>query len=176
MPTPGLYQLLLTLSPPRRLRIGALGEFDFPAGDYLYTGSARGGLEGRLARHARAVKRLRWHIDYLLAVAELRGVVVLLSGETTECALAAWARGLPGACVPVPRFGASDCGCPGHLVQVPAEGWLAAVDVCDPNRHPLAALLAPLPLGDLKAIPAPNAFGSRNVGFPARRVISRGVE
>src|SRR5512134_2327284 len=68
------YQLLLRLNQDSLLRIGCLGAFDFPAGRYVYTGSARRDLEARIARHLSPAKRLHWHIDYLLCCA---GVEVL---------------------------------------------------------------------------------------------------
>ncbi len=57
------YQLLIRIGRPIRLRIGALGVQEFPAGHYLYTGSARRNLEARIHRHLRREKKLRWHID-----------------------------------------------------------------------------------------------------------------
>lgn len=95
-----------------RVCIGRLGEFDFPAGDYVYTGSARRNLEARIARHLRRDKRLRWHIDYLLAAP---GVTVgeVRRSDVAECVLNQATAGR----VPVPGFGASDCrqGCGSHL-------------------------------------------------------------
>jgi len=46
------------------------GQIPFPAGWYVYTGSARNGLAQRVGRHLRHNKRKHWHIDYLLAVAD----------------------------------------------------------------------------------------------------------
>lgn len=106
------YQLFIDLAQPLRVRIGKLGEFDFPAGNYVYTGSARRNLEARIARHLRREKRLRWHIDYLLAAP---GVTVtrVRRSDVAECALNQATAGS----VPVPGFGASDCrqGCGSHL-------------------------------------------------------------
>ncbi|MDP2964321.1 MAG: GIY-YIG nuclease family protein [Sulfurimicrobium sp.] len=106
------YQLRIHLARPMRIRIGRLGEFDFPAGGYLYTGSARRGIEARIARHLRQEKTLRWHIDYLLA-AEGAAVTAVLRSGLAECALNQSAAGT----VLVPGFGASDCrhGCGSHL-------------------------------------------------------------
>ena len=57
---PGVYQLHLRLAVAARLEIGRLGTYDFPAGRYIYTGSALSGLSRRLARHrARHGGRLR---------------------------------------------------------------------------------------------------------------------
>jgi len=64
---PVSYQLVIEVRSPVRCSVGRLGMVDFPSGTYVYTGSARRGFEARLARHVRATKTLRWHIDYLLA-------------------------------------------------------------------------------------------------------------
>jgi Uri superfamily endonuclease len=60
------YQVLIDVSQPLRCVIGCLGEFDFPVGGYAYSGSAKRGLDARIARHLRRQRPLRWHIDYLL--------------------------------------------------------------------------------------------------------------
>lgn len=108
------YQLLIELARPARVRVGALGTFDFPAGRYLYTGSARRGLEARIARHLApaAAKRLRWHIDWLLAHPAAR-VLRVRRSRLPECALNRRA----GGDVVAPGFGAGDCraGCGSHL-------------------------------------------------------------
>ena len=111
-----------------RLRIGRLGTFDFPAGWYVYTGSAMNGLRARVARHlrrrtcppkppGRSRKRLHWHVDYLLRRARIADVILQPSPEREECRLNARIAALPGATIPVPGFGSSDCGCPAHLVR-----------------------------------------------------------
>lgn len=109
------YQLHIHLAQPLRLAIGRLGEFDFPAGDYVYTGSAKRNFEARIARHLRREKALRWHIDYLLTAP---GVTVLevARSDSGECALNQATKGE----VVVPGFGASDClaGCGSHLKRV----------------------------------------------------------
>jgi len=106
------YQLLIDVSRPLRRAIGRLGEFDFPAGRYVYSGSAKRGLEARIARHLRRRKPLRWHIDHLLTApgVEVAGVV---RSRRHECALN---RAVPGR-IPALGFGASDCraGCGAHL-------------------------------------------------------------
>jgi len=114
--TPGVYHLLLHLGAPISVRIGRLGRFALPAGWYVYTGSALGGLEARIARHRRRRKRLRWHIDYLLTEARVVDVMVVPTTEPTECARNREVLALPEASVIVPRFGASDCRCSAHLV------------------------------------------------------------
>ena len=115
----GTYALVLHLGRQEEITIGKLGTFVFPAGYYLYLGSALGpgGLEARLARHRRRGKRPRWHIDYLREHARLVEVWSVASGERLECLWARAARKLPGARIPVPGFGSSDCRCPSHLVH-----------------------------------------------------------
>jgi Uri superfamily endonuclease len=106
------YQLRIHLSQAVRLQIGRLGAFDFPAGEYVYTGSAKRNFEARIARHMRRDKTLRWHIDYLLDAMEAR-VTSVVRAERDECEMN---QTQPGV-VLVPGFGASDCrkGCGGHL-------------------------------------------------------------
>lgn len=115
---PATYQLHIRLIQPLRLWIGRFGEFDFPAGDYVYTGSAKRNFEARIARHLRRDKRLRWHIDYLLAAPGVEVVEVLRSAEP-ECALNQATAGE----IPVPGLGASDCrlGCGSHLKYLGAN-------------------------------------------------------
>ncbi len=113
----GSYLLVLTLTDDSLLTVGRLGTFEFPAGFYLYIGSALNGLEGRIGRHLRRDKKLHWHIDYLTAVAQVEQVWRAGSAERLECR---WATKVieSGAIVPAPGFGASDCRCPTHLLRV----------------------------------------------------------
>ncbi len=132
-PGGGTYILALYLPTDRTVRVGRLGTFGFPAGRYLYVGSAHGpgGLVARLARHRRhggRAKRLRWHIDYLRQAARWDGAWVRDGAERLECVWAARLHDLPGAQIVVPDFGASDCRCPAHLVRLPAlpnDAWFA---------------------------------------------------
>jgi Uri superfamily endonuclease len=109
------YQLVIEVGSPVRCKVGRLGVVEFPAGIYVYTGSARRGFEARLARHARATKTLRWHIDYLLSLSGVR-IVRVVRSRRLECRLN---QSVPGRIV-VPGFGASDCraGCGAHLKYV----------------------------------------------------------
>ncbi len=106
------YQLLIEVSRPLRCRIGRLGSFDFPAGWYVYTGSAKRGLDARIARHLCSTKKAHWHIDYLLAAPGVR-VMTVIRSRRGECDLNRASAG----CIVVPGFGASDCrrGCGAHL-------------------------------------------------------------
>lgn len=119
-PTQGTYALVLHLECREEIAVGKLGTFTFPAGYYLYVGSAlgSGGLEARLARHRRHDKKLRWHIDYLLEHAQLVEVWSVTSTDKLECRWAQSARQLPGSEIPIPGFGSSDCHCLSHLIYL----------------------------------------------------------
>jgi Uri superfamily endonuclease len=123
MSVPGTYALLLRLDTPKAIEVGALGVRSFPAGWYLYLGSARGpgGLAARIARHRRrSDKCFHWHIDYARAVMSLVEVWSSPGESRQECRWATAAAELPGANVIVPGFGASDCRCPSHLIHYTA--------------------------------------------------------
>ena len=113
----GVYVLILKMSEPRKIKIGSLGEREYSAGFYAYVGSAMGGLEGRIGRHLRKEKRLRWHIDHLLQFAEVVQVMTLETGQKGgECLIAQGLKGFPV----MKGFGSSDCRCPGHLFFSPS--------------------------------------------------------
>ncbi len=118
IPDRGVYVLLMRLRKGCRLRAGALEELGLRSGYYAYVGRASRGLAARLGRHSRRHgKRLRWHIDYLLELAELREIWVfpLSVGECEMAAVletgGASRKGLRG-------FGSSDCRCAGHLLYM----------------------------------------------------------
>lgn len=106
------YQLRIDVARPVRITVGRLGRFLFPAGRYVYSGSAKRNIDARLARHLRKEKAMRWHIDWLLASSGVRVVSVVRSGEA-ECTLNQKIKGI----ILVPGFGSSDCrsGCGSHL-------------------------------------------------------------
>ncbi|MBC7259743.1 MAG: GIY-YIG nuclease family protein [Chloroflexi bacterium] len=119
----GVYLLVLHLPVARSLDVGALGRIAFPAGWYVYVGSAQGpgGLDARLRRHLAPSKRLHWHVDYLRAAADWAGAWGAPLPREWECE---WARRLvlwPGAEIPALGFGASDCRCASHLVHFQAR-------------------------------------------------------
>ena len=114
----GSYVLILLLPFARRIQVGSLGVIHFPKGVYLYMGSALGGLDARISRHARREKKLFWHIDYFLRHAQILDVWVCPDGRRRECQWTRAALALPNARVPAPRFGSSDCRCPSHLVHL----------------------------------------------------------
>ena len=116
----------LLLPVTKVVSVGRLGTHHFPAGHYLYAGSALGpgGLAARLGRHTRQEKKKHWHIDYLRPFAQIEGVWLQVTGEQAECQWATAARRMPDAHVLVPRFGASDCRCPAHLTYHPVRPQL----------------------------------------------------
>jgi len=122
----GTYALLLSLRSPLLLRAGSLDEVRLAPGSYLYCGSAMGGLAARVCRHLRSHKKLHWHIDYLTASVTPEEVWWARCPERAECRWMEAALGLPGAAVPAPGFGSSDCRCRSHLVYVPERPSAAA--------------------------------------------------
>jgi Uri superfamily endonuclease len=128
--TRGAYQLLLRLRRGQTVPVGErLGPRRFPAGWYVYTGSAMGsgGIEARVRRHLDRAKTTRhWHIDYLTTHPEFAVVEVIRrpSRSRQECRINQATARLPGAAVPVPGFGNSDrgtargCTCAAHLVHL----------------------------------------------------------
>jgi Uri superfamily endonuclease len=112
----GIYQLLIQLPQSVVIQVGKKGRFKFPKGYYIYTGSAKNGLDTRVGRHLRKEKKHFWHIDYLLDHASVKQVFLFSDNGTDECSLAKRMLRRPEAEVVVPRFGASDCNCQSHLV------------------------------------------------------------
>ena len=114
----GLYQLRISLSDKETVDVGRLGRFSFKKGKYIYTGSAKRGLNARIGRHKRNEKKLHWHIDYFLSLksAKITSVDVFEFLEGGECALN---QSIEGKHI-VSGFGSSDCrnGCKSHLVFV----------------------------------------------------------
>ncbi len=133
---PGSYALLLILKEPVCLAVGRLGEFVFPAGDYLYLGSAHGpgGLRARLCHHARVAACPHWHLDWLRPHAVLAGCWYSTDGSSLECTWSQSLLHLPGATIPARGFGAADCrcGCAAHLVAfLDGMDWSLVRGVCE---------------------------------------------
>ena len=129
LPTgPGAYALLLRLAEPAAAPTRAFSSAVLAPGTYLYAGSAwgPGGIRARVLRHARRGKARHWHIDSLTEVADLAVVLAFPGGH--ECGLIERGRALPGASVPIPGFGSSDCrSCAAHLLAVPPDNGFAAL-------------------------------------------------
>lgn len=103
--------------------MGALGRIELAEGRHAYAGSALGpgGVRARLARHVGRRGRRHWHVDHLRGATRPVEAWWVHDGRRLECRWAAAVAGLPGCGRPAAGFGASDCGCPGHLVRLPAE-------------------------------------------------------
>lgn len=111
----GCYQLMIRIEKGCHIRVGRLGVFFFPAGWYIYTGSALKGLSLRIMRHLRREKRLHWHIDYLLQHGRITGIKKCLTTKRKECSLNVRLFKFFKAKVIVKKFGSSDCRCKTHL-------------------------------------------------------------
>ncbi len=107
--------MLIEVADPVRVCVGRLGEFVFPEGRYIYTGSALRNFEARIVRHLAPIKKMHWHVDYLLAASGVRVREVRRFSEA-ECLVNQRTSGE----VIVPGFGASDCraGCGSHLKRI----------------------------------------------------------
>jgi Uri superfamily endonuclease len=119
----GCYSLVIQLKQRKKLRIGKLGEIEFPPGIYVYTGSAMGGLRARLLRHLSNRTKLRWHIDYFLndEQARIERIFLYPAAPGQECRQNQKIGALRGALSVRHKFGASDCksGCRSHLIFFP---------------------------------------------------------
>ena len=110
----GVYLLVINLKKNSRIKVGRLGRITFPKGFYVYVGSALNSLQARIARHLSSEKKLRWHIDYLLASpnAEVEMVITRQTEKRIECKVNEIIQKFGK---PVEKFGSSDCKCKSHL-------------------------------------------------------------
>jgi Uri superfamily endonuclease len=108
----GIYFIIAELPNAMNIQVGKRREEQFEAGYYGYVGSALNNLEKRLARHLGTQKKLHWHIDYLLAVANVRAIVHAETKQKKECLVA---QALSRKLASKQNFGSSDCKCPSHL-------------------------------------------------------------
>jgi sugar fermentation stimulation protein A len=106
----GVYVIVLDL-PKKEIEVGSLGKLGFE-GWYAYVGSNQGG--GRIRRHLRKGKKMKWHIDYLTEVGEVKIVMTLAGGKFFEEELA---NRLAKKFEVVKGFGNSDSSAPGHLFK-----------------------------------------------------------
>lgn len=121
MPAKGTYCLCIKIKEEKIIRIGALGEIEFPRGKYIYVGSALNSLYPRLERHLKQSRGehdvTHWHIDYLLKEPEttIEHIFLYDNGEKQECNIASK---VAEHGEPIRRFGCSDCKCISHLYKV----------------------------------------------------------
>lgn len=111
----GSYIIMIHLSRAATVAVGGLGDRHFPAGYYLYVGTAKRALTQRMERHIRKQKAFHWHIDYLRSFAERCTAIAIRSSTPLEHELAAAVERIADGCVP--SFGSSDCGCASHLFR-----------------------------------------------------------
>ena len=98
------YQLHISLEKETRISIGKLGGFLFPAGYYIYTGSAKKNIEARVQRHRSDNKKKHWHIDYFLLNPHSK-ITSAFQFNDVECKL----NQLTAGKIVAPGFGATDC-------------------------------------------------------------------
>ncbi len=116
----GVYCLLLRLAKGQDIKIGRR-EREFPAGYYLYVGSAMGGMDARIRRHLSRDKKKRWHIDFLVDAAKVHRVFrFATASRAAECRLARRLAAHEDA-VGIDGFGSSDCRCRTHLFHFEAK-------------------------------------------------------
>jgi Uri superfamily endonuclease len=113
----GIYCLLINVKKDIKLRIGALGKILFKKGKHVYVGSAQNSIEKRVSRHFSRNKKIKWHIDYLLAAQNVNLIkaVYKKAGKEQECKIACLLNKLEN---PVKGFGCSDCRCYSHLFKL----------------------------------------------------------
>lgn len=109
-----------------------------------------GGLRGRLKHHFSPLQRSHWHIDYLRQVTVCQQVWYVVSDVSHEHEWASLLGEIPGAGIPIRRFGASDCSCKSHLfhflepVELVTFGELSAAllkpEETIKNAMPLASI------------------------------------
>jgi sugar fermentation stimulation protein A len=115
----GSYLILVKLSQKTAIKAGRLSGSVFPAGYYVYVGSAMSGLSSRLARHRRKDKKIHWHIDYLTAEASHFLPLPIRSSRREECGIS---KALSSTLQPFQKgFGSSDCECATHLFFSPTN-------------------------------------------------------
>lgn len=122
----GVYLLFLNISKDIKIRVGSLGLISFPAGVYVYVGSAQNSVEARIKRHLNKKKTLRWHIDYLTSSKNVEPIyaVVLPLSRNYECRIAKIIQ--ENDLMSINNFGASDCRCRSHLYNIKSPSRLIA--------------------------------------------------
>jgi len=98
------YQLHIHLEKDSLISVGKLGEFLFPCGLYIYTGSAKKNIDARIQRHYSDNKKKHWHIDYVLLSPHAK-ITNVFQFKDEECKL----NQLIDGKIIAPGFGATDC-------------------------------------------------------------------
>jgi Uri superfamily endonuclease len=147
---PGTYILILRSAAEQWVQVGRKGRFLLPTGYHVYVGSAfgPGGVARRLARHLGRLRRKHWHIDHLTSLLEVVEVWFSHDPQKRECVWSAIVGQMPGAMVPIERFGCSDCrSCVSHLYSFEGRPRLA-----DFRRRLQAVVPGHAPLGRVKDV------------------------
>jgi Uri superfamily endonuclease len=118
----GTYALVLARRRTGVVPIGRLGSIGLRSGFYVYVGSAfgPGGLAARIRHHRQIAAHPHWHIDYLRAECDLVEVWFATGPGRHEHTWARTMGRMPGALIPMPGFGSSDCECDTHLFRFEA--------------------------------------------------------
>lgn len=130
-PQNGIYTLIIRLKEDEEIRIGSLGTIVLGKGFYAYTGSAMGrgalSLPGRVLRHIKRDKKLRWHIDYLTSSrsSTVVGIVISHVDRKFECVVASTINSLTRC---VKGFGCSDCKCLSHLALLQSSNVYECIE------------------------------------------------
>jgi len=120
----GTYTLVILCNHAVDIEFGRLGRSKVLKGLYVYSGSALGkgsmSLEGRLRRHSCHYKKRKWHIDYMTSNPRctVRAALYVESARHLECKINGMISHELNATPLLPRIGASDCTCKGHLMRV----------------------------------------------------------
>ena len=109
----GDYIMVMSLDKDLELEIGSKGIMHFPAGYYMYVGSAKANLAKRIERHKRKRKKMHWHLDYLRGYCDMVAALPIRTQADLECPIAQSLESI--AEWRIDGFGASDCHCPSHL-------------------------------------------------------------
>jgi len=146
MVTRGSYCLCISVDRDSRIRIGALGKIDFPAGRYVYVGSALNSLIPRLGRHLRTARGegrvTHWHIDYLLREpdVEIEAIYATDWAVRMECEISG---NVAERGDPIPYFGCSDCTCKSHLYRVKSFTFIQETGLKEVNLSTLPSSPSP---------------------------------
>ena len=109
------YTILFEFKNYSRITVGKLGSYLIPRGRYIYTGSAKTNIDQRIIRHRSNIKKLHWHIDYLLNDANCN-IISIEKSKLEECLLNQTVKGT----ILIPGFGSTDCKnhCGSHLKRI----------------------------------------------------------
>ena len=109
------YLLIVKVTRNARISVGRLEDTEFKRGLYLYIGSAKRGLDKRIARHLTKQKKLHWHIDYILSSEQISVLEVWTKEANEECAIAHMVSNIHETEIVRKGIGSSDCKCFTHF-------------------------------------------------------------